>query len=294
MGLLYNISALKCSYNPGKRVVLEIDQLEIPAGKTVFIIGVSGIGKSTILETLGMMTNTIQRPEESAIVFHDNTGSKQYNLADLWKQADWRLSAFRNKHFSFIFQNTNLMNNLSAFENVQITQLIQGKSNAESRQRTKEILDILGLGDINRDHKIHNLSGGQRQRLAFARAIAPEFSVLFGDEPTGNLDMNNAYNLLDVLKQIITAKNRSAIIVSHDIDLALKYADLILYIQKGYREVRSNNGSHEIEPYGFIVPDSCILRTENKGWEINNIHYTKESLKQKLVKDLHHSLDFEN
>jgi ABC-type lipoprotein export system ATPase subunit len=294
MGSLYNISGLKCSYNQGKRIVLEIDQLDIPAGKTVFIIGVSGIGKSTILETLGMMTNTLHSPQGTVIRFIDSITEKQYNLADLWKQEDRRLSAFRNTHFSFIFQNTNLMNNLSAFENVQITQLIQGKSLVESRRKTKEILEVLGLKDINQDQNISNLSGGQRQRLAFARAIAPEFSVLFGDEPTGNLDMNNAHNLMDVLKQIVSAKNRSAIIVSHDIDLALKYADLILYIKKDYREVRNVNGSIEYEPFGYITSDSLFLRIENQKWTRSNIHYTTETLKQKLVTDLHHLSNLDN
>jgi ABC-type lipoprotein export system ATPase subunit len=294
MGSLYNISSLKCSYNQGKRVVLEIDHLEIPAGKTVFIIGVSGIGKSTILETLGMMTNTLHSPRETVLRFNDSVNDKQYNLADLWKQEDWRLSAFRNTHFSFIFQNTNLMNNLSAFENVQITQLIQGKSLLESRQRTKEILEVLGLKDINQDQNISNLSGGQRQRLAFARAIAPEFSVLFGDEPTGNLDMNNAHNLMDVLKQIVNTKNRSAIIVSHDIDLALKYADIIIYIKKDYREVRNVNGSTEYEPYGCITSDSLFLRIDNQQWTKNNILFNNESLKQKLVTDLHHFSNLDN
>jgi ABC-type lipoprotein export system ATPase subunit len=284
---LYQISALKCSYNQGKRVVLEIDHLEFPAGQTIFIIGVSGIGKSTILETLGMMNNTLHNPKETSFVFQDPNSGKQFNLADLWKKEDKVLSGFRNEHFSFIFQNTNLMNNLTAHENVHITQLIQGKSLSVARKRTKEILDVIGLKEINENQHINTLSGGQRQRLAFSRAIAPDFSVLFGDEPTGNLDINNAHNLMDVLKQIITEKQRSAIIVSHDIDLALKYADLIIYIQKEYREVQNPGGFIEQEPYGYISADSLFTRVDALNWRNTNAQFNNETLKQKFIKDLH-------
>jgi ABC-type lipoprotein export system ATPase subunit len=287
MSPLYQISALKCSYNQGKRTVLEIDQLEFPAGQTIFIIGVSGIGKSTILETLGMMNNTLLNPKETSLIFQDPKSGKKYNLVDLWKKEDRVLSGFRNEHFSFIFQNTNLMNNLSAHENVHITQLIQGKSYSEARKRTKEILEVIGLKEINEKQQINTLSGGQRQRLAFSRAIAPDFSILFGDEPTGNLDMNNAHNLMDVLKQIIIEKQRSAIIVSHDIDLAIKYADLIIYIKKEYREIQDHRGFIDCEPYGYISTDSLFSRVDALHWKNINGQFNNESLKQKLIKDLH-------
>ena len=103
MGALYKISGLKCSYNQGKRIVLEIDNLEIPAGKVVFIIGVSGIGKSTILETLGMMNNTIFKPESSVFFFNDPAAGDKINLATLWKQNDKSISGFRKNPSSSIF-----------------------------------------------------------------------------------------------------------------------------------------------------------------------------------------------
>lgn len=287
MESLYKISGLKCSYNLGKRIVLEIDQLEIPAGQTIFIIGVSGIGKSTILETLGMMNNTLYQPQATTLVFNDPTSGKSHNLPELWGKKDQVLSGFRNEHFSFIFQNTNLMNNLSAYENIHITQLIQGKTIHQARKKTREILEVIGLEEITENQHINTLSGGQRQRLAFSRAIAPDFSVLFGDEPTGNLDMNNAHNLMDVLKQIITEKKRSAVIVSHDIDLAVKYADMIVYINKEYREVHHPCKQTEKEPYGVITRESLFSRVDQSNWINKQERYTNESLKQKLIKDLH-------
>lgn len=287
MSTLFQISSLKCSYNQGKRIVLEIGQLEFPSAKTIFIIGVSGIGKSTILETLGMMNNTLYLPGQTTFIFGDPVSGNQHNLVDLWKKDDSTLSGFRNEHFSFIFQNTNLMNNLSAHENVQITQLIQGKTHNEAKKRTQEIFNIIGLGEIKENQQINTLSGGQRQRLAFARAIAPDFSVLFGDEPTGNLDMNNAHNLMDLLKQIIVEKERSAIIVSHDIDLAVTYADMILYIHKEYRESHDASGQTEWEPCGVINENSLFNRIDPHQWVGKHQRYSDESLKQKLIEDLH-------
>jgi ABC-type lipoprotein export system ATPase subunit len=288
MGALYKISGLKCSYNQGKRIVLEIDELEIPAGKIVFIIGMSGIGKSTILETLGMMNNTIFRPESSGFVFYDPATHDEINLAALWKQNDTIISGFRNKHFSFIFQNTNLMYNLTAYENIYITQLIQGKPLQEVKSRTKEILRIIGLDDIKEKQYVSSLSVGQKQRLAFARAIVTDFTVLFCDEPTGNLDMNNAYNLMDILQRNIYEHNRTAIIVTHDIDLAIKYADTIINIIQVHKEIFNLTGASELEPLGTIT-DHSVFRKENPdNWINRNERYTDEEIKKKLIKDLHY------
>jgi len=286
MNSLYRISGLKCSYDNGKHVVLEINDLELPAGQTIFIVGVSGIGKSTILETLGMMTNTLHIPESTTLIFENPLTGKRFNLVELWKMNDRALSAFRNEHFSFIFQNTNLMNNLSAYENVQVTQLIQGKSFGESLKRTREMFGVIGLGSVREKQNVHSLSGGQRQRLAFCRAIAPDFSVLFGDEPTGNLDITNARNVMDVLKKIISEKQRSAIIVSHDIDLALTYGDMIVNIQKKYRACEDNIEKGEMEPYGFISRDSVMQRIDPKTWRYREASISSESLKNTLVEEL--------
>jgi ABC-type lipoprotein export system ATPase subunit len=287
MGSLYSISSLQCSYNQGRHVVLEIDSLEIPPGKVVFIIGASGIGKSTVLEALGMMTYTLHNPREAKLVFQDPLNNGVTDLADLWRKGDRALSKFRNRHFSFIFQNTNLMSNLDAIENVLITQLIQGKSFSSSRKRTIEIMELIGLSDIKEGQLINTLSGGQRQRLAFCRAIAPDFTVLFGDEPTGNLDMNNAHNLMDVLKKILHEKGSSAIIVSHDIELAVKYSDMIIFIRKECRESGNMNGFKEVETSGRISIDGIYTKLNATRWLNREIHLSSESLKQKLVGELH-------
>ena len=287
MEMSYEISKLKCAYTPGKRIVLEIDRLDIPTGKINFIIGLSGIGKSTFLETLGMMNNTLCETEESRLIFIDPETKNQTDLIELWSRKDHILSSFRNSHYSFIFQNTNLMNNFTAFENVYVPQLIQGRSLRDVKNKTKEILKGIGLEEIKEKQSIHSLSIGQKQRLAFARAIIPDFSVLFCDEPTGNLDINNACNLMDMLSRVIYSKNRTAIIVSHDIDLAIRYADIIIYIMQVSREISISGCITEKEPYGLISDDSLYIKKDQGHWHYKNERLDNIELKEKLIRDLH-------
>jgi len=236
--VLFDISGLKCAYNNAE-TVLVINDLRIPAKKISVLLGISGAGKSTFLETLGLMNNTIV---EGELLFYPNNGSNVIKLAPLWNKED--LSKIRNKYFSFIFQNTNLMPNLTALENVCITQMIQGRTFLESLKRSREIMAKVGLENISENKKVYELSGGQQQRLAFVRAITPDFTVLFGDEPTGNLDDYNSEELMNIIRDEILESNKSAVIVSHNIDLAIKFADFIMVInknhEKGYGEISEN------------------------------------------------------
>lgn len=225
--LLYNIQDLKCSYREreGNAFVLQVENLQIPVGVITFFVGPSGVGKSTILETLGVMNDTIQSVEKFEY--------KGRDLSAIWSWQDSELSAFRNKEFSFIFQDTNLMPNFTALENIMITGLLQGLSVESSKKKAYELMSRLGV-PMEENRSIEKYSGGQRQRIAFARAILPKFNVLFGDEPTGNLDAKTADDLMTVLKDELVSKNASAIIVSHDLNIATKFADIIVNIQNGY------------------------------------------------------------
>ncbi|GLR16664.1 ABC transporter ATP-binding protein [Portibacter lacus] len=227
--LIYDISNLECQYIPGT-TVLRIPELQIPKGKLVFVLGVSGIGKSTFIETLGLMNKTIHVTPETSIKF--NNGNELEEIKNIWSRDNKALSKFRNDHFSFIFQNTNLMPNFSAGENMCISMLIEGKELAEVKEKVLEVMEKLNLDPDLYDRKIQELSGGQRQRLAFVRAIIAGFNVLFGDEPTGNLDRDTGHKLMRTLKENLAEFNRTGIIVSHDIDLALSFADIILLLSK--------------------------------------------------------------
>lgn len=272
---LFELRNLRCSYDKhyqegNSRVVLQIEHLALPRGRKIFIVGESGIGKSTILETLGMMNNTIVPDEQTLFTF--STEEKKFNLKDLWRQGDKGLSDFRLRNYSFIFQSTNLMKNFTAFENIAFTRMLQGFSKYSCFQHAKKILTDLGLEHVDEKRMAQELSGGQQQRLSFARAILPDFTVLFGDEPTGNLDAENAVRVMTILdNKLKEHTNASAIIVSHDMHLAINFADVIVKIRKKIRP-KQHEADEDIA-YGFI-DDTCVYTQQNSKWTNGKEVYT--------------------
>ena len=289
MGDMYfEISNLECAYHTGK-MVLKIGELQIPKGEMVFIVGQSGCGKSTILETLGLMNNTMQPSPLSKIVFNTPDG-ESIDYMELWsrKNNNKFLSDIRRRFFSFIFQQTNLMHNFNVYENIAITKMLQGASDIECRRITNEILREVALDDfiIMRDGgwspeskifgKSNEASGGQQQRMAFARALVSEYCVLFCDEPTGNLDPETADMLMNYLRTEITRKgNATAIIVSHDMKLATKYGDRIIKIFKHHRK-------EQADYYGYIDSESVFLRI-NEKWMHQNETISTDGIIDKLI-----------
>ncbi len=224
---LFEIKELVCAYKRG-RDVLKIDNLIIPANRLIVLIGISGSGKSTFLETIGLMNNTIKQGD---VLFHPVAGQPPISLKELWKRENRdKSSMIRRDYFSFIFQNTNLMPNFTAHENACLSQLLQGIPKEQAMQRVRETMQEMGLGGVEEWKSAVELSGGQRQRLAFVRAITPNFTVLFGDEPTGNLDEFNSRELMLKLRANLRSHQRSAIIVSHNIALSTEFADQLLIL----------------------------------------------------------------
>ncbi len=277
MEYIFDIKDMKCSYKKTgalqSDIVLEIDNLKIPQGKVVFFVGPSGIGKSTILETLGFMNKTV-----SSVSKFDYIGK---DVSNIWNWEDEKISAFRNKEFSFIFQQCNLMQNFTAYENVMATALIQGTSREEARKLANKVLKLMDLPS-NEDRPIYQYSGGQQQRLAFARAILPQFKVLFGDEPTGNLDVKSAENLMTVLIDAIKARQASAIIVSHDMHLAVNYADMIVQIQRVSRESEQIG----VEHYYGLINDASIYENDGTQWSHCGKVFTNDALYAKLMEEI--------
>lgn len=273
---IFEIQNLKCSYRKTGEIhpndmVLEIDSLQIPKGKVVFFVGPSGVGKSTILETLGFMNKTI--------VSVDTFNYCGQDVKNVWEWDDNKISDFRNSEFSFVFQQCNLMDNFTAYENVMATALIQGMNWNEARKKTHHVLELMEL-PANEDRPIYEYSGGQRQRLAFARAILPTFNVIFGDEPTGNLDPKTAENLMEVLTSVVRKENASAIIVSHDMHLAVDYADMIVQIQRV--PIDGEKEKHK----GLINASSFYEKQENKQWLHCGQEYTRNNLLMKLMEEM--------
>ncbi len=266
---LFEINNLKCSYNGGP-TVLDINKLSITKGKLVVIVGVSGSGKSTLLETLGLMNNTIKNGSSIKFLPSEN---ESLNFENLWDtKNNGAIYEVRRRHFSFIFQNTNLMPNFTVYENICLTQMLQGKSAKKSIERAEYFMNLIGLEEIDKNKKSYEISGGQAQRVAFVRAITPNFSVLFGDEPTGNLDEKNSSDLMRILKERIVDWNKTAIIVTHNIELALEFGDQIIMITKPNQ-------------HGTIEPENIFLRNDTDNYWTSKTKKLTKVLMNKYLKE---------
>ena len=297
MDLLYKIKNIDCKYFKAKQSVLKINDLNIHQGEIVFMIGASGVGKSTVLETLGLMNNTLVTNGASEFTFSVNGCSEDFTR--IWAKKESYLASIRKRYLSFIFQNTNLFETLNIADNGLITLLLQGDNERSAKRKVlplfkeiftndefKEIFTFNELNEIftrreleqtfsekeietlllesetkDAQRGIGEMSGGQRQRLAFVRAIAGNYSVLFADEPTGNLDWGNANNLMSKLIADIKHKESTAIIVSHDIALSVKHATKIILIDKESEIV--NDKKHS---FGVISKSNTFTKNADGEW----------------------------
>ncbi|PTM04331.1 MAG: hypothetical protein DA405_07650 [Bacteroidetes bacterium] len=262
---LYSIRNTACQYKSNIRPVLQLDKLDIERGKTYFIVGSSGVGKSTILETLGVMNNTIKVRDGGFIRFHSRDTGETQDIDQLWNKKESVLARFRKNNLSFIFQSTNLFGNLTAYQNASITPVLKGEKSEAAKLRARQLLAKLYPKDfvieIIKGKKVAEMSGGQRQRLAFARALGSDYEVLLADEPTGNLDHHNAHKLMKMLTDVVHRENRTSIIVSHDIELSVTYGDCVVLIAK--QEVEEADG---VFKYGLVNEQSVYERYQQGIW----------------------------
>lgn len=190
----------------GALQILKGVSLEVNKGEIVAIVGASGAGKSTLLNILGTLDKA-----DSGKLFIDHT--------DVSQLSSNQLSAFRNKKIGFIFQFHHLLAEFNALENVCIPAFIAGKSKTEAEKKAKLLLERLGLGE-RLDHKPAQLSGGEQQRVAVARALINDPALIFADEPSGNLDSNNARELHELFLSLRKDFGQTFVIVTHNEDLA--------------------------------------------------------------------------
>lgn len=204
--------------NFNKLEILKGVNLEISKGEIVSIVGSSGAGKTTLLTILG----TLARPDSGSVII---------NNEDVSKLSDKKLAAFRNQNIGFVFQFHQLLPEFTALENVCIPALIANKNKKESEKRASELLELFNLKD-RIDHKPSELSGGEQQRVAVARALINNPAVIFADEPSGNLDSNNAQELHQLFFKLRDDFKQTFVIVTHNADLA-KMADRTLTMRDG-------------------------------------------------------------
>ena len=216
---LIEINEMCKIYNPGENEVRALDHISVKIKKNEFvaIIGQSGSGKSTLMNMLGCLDIP-------------TSGSYYLNGQDVSALTDDELSDIRNLEIGFIFQGFNLIQNLTAFENVELPLIYRGVSKKERHELSLKALDKVNLS--NRiHHKPSEMSGGQQQRVAIARAIAQAPPVILADEPTGNLDSNSSKEIMYILKGL-HAEGSTVILITHDNSIA-EQADRIINIIDG-------------------------------------------------------------
>ena len=202
----------------GNLQVLKGISLETKEAEVLSIVGASGAGKSTLLQILGSLSMP-----DSGKVYIDNT--------DVFSLGSNAISDFRNKRIGFVFQFHHLLPEFTSLENVIIPAIIAKESMRSAKDRAKDLLTSLGLGD-RLSHKPGELSGGEQQRVAIARALINRPSVIFADEPSGNLDTVTKKEIHSLFFDLRDRYNQTIIIVTHDRDLAAM-SDRILEMRDG-------------------------------------------------------------
>lgn len=207
-------------YKIGEETVKALDDvsLEIERNKICAVLGTSGSGKSTLLNMLA----GIERPSSGEVYIG------KYRIDNL---TEAQLAKFRQSYTGFIFQSYNLLPTMTALENVALPLMFKGVDKEEREQRAMELLELVGVGNRYK-HRPSEMSGGQQQRVGIARAFVTEPSVIFADEPTGNLDSKTTAEVMDLMQKLIHTKDQTLVLVTHDKDVA-KYSDIIVNISDG-------------------------------------------------------------
>ncbi len=202
----------------GSLKVLKGIDIKIDSGEIVSIVGASGAGKTTLLQILG----SLDFPSSGNVII-DGTPINQLN--------EWQLARFRNKKIGFVFQFHQLLPEFTAVENCFLPALIGGANKSEAEKKAIELLDFLGLAN-RLHHKPSELSGGEKQRVAIARALINNPSVVFADEPSGNLDSKNQEELMQLFVSLRNQFKQTFVIVTHDEHLSVN-SDRIIYMKDG-------------------------------------------------------------
>lgn len=238
---MIELKSISKNYVTRKGVVTRaLDQLSLsfPDRGLVFILGKSGSGKSTLLNILGGLDTA-------------DSGEFLINGKNIEGFSQPELDHYRNAHVGFVFQDFNIIETFSVYENVGLALQLQGHK--DDKKRIDKMLDFVGLSNYGK-RKGNEVSGGQKQRIAVARALIKEPTIILADEPTGNLDSKTSHQIMELLKKV--AKDNLVIVVSHDPEEAELYGDRVIKIRDG--KVFEDTGSHRMEsverPFELIHP----------------------------------------
>lgn len=225
-----NVTKVYGKSNEKQTQALNGISFSVEKGEFIGIMGASGSGKSTLLNIL----STLDKP---------TSGTIHINQADVTKLKGNQLADFRAKEIGFIFQDFNLLENLTAQENIAVPLSLQGVKPKDIKKKVNAVAERLSISHIL-DSYSAKISGGQKQRVAAARALVTQPTILLGDEPTGALDSKSAKDLLDTMEELNTKDNVSILLVTHDA-FSASYCQRILFIKDGviHQEVKRGEQS---------------------------------------------------
>jgi len=218
--IVIQIKGVKKSFEMGKIVVdvLKNINFEIYSSEFVILFGPSGAGKTTIIDLVA----GLDKPDEGEIFVRDE---------DITQLDEDSLAHYRNKRIGLVFQEFNLIPNMTALENVVLPLVFDNFSRRLREEKAKKILTDLGLNE-RFNHRPFELSGGEQQRVAVARAMINNPWILLVDEPTGDLDSKNAEDIMNLLSKLNKVSKRTILMVTHNLDY-LQYADRVLMLKDG-------------------------------------------------------------
>lgn len=220
VGNIIELSNVRKVYRMGEEKVVALDSIsyEIEKGEFCCLLGTSGSGKSTLLNLMA----GLEKPTRGEIKINN------YNLEKLHER---QLAKLRQKYIGFVFQSYNLLEHLTALENVTLPLIFKGVPKREREKKAKEMLKAVGL-ENRMNHKPSQMSGGQQQRVSIARAFISNPEIVFADEPTGNLDSKTTLEIMKLITEMAEEYKQTLIIVTHDLELS-RYADKIIQIKDG-------------------------------------------------------------
>lgn len=249
------VKNVKKIYQMGHEKICAVDgvNFEILKGEFCCLLGTSGSGKSTLLNLMA----GIEKATSGQIIIKGK---------NIHKMNEKNLAKFRQKYLGFVFQSYNLMNSMTALENVEFPLVFKRVKPKKRKKLASDMLKQVGL--VKRlNHKPKEMSGGQQQRVGIARAFVAKPEIVFADEPTGNLDTKTTMEVMDLIKTIAKENNQTIVMVTHDRRLA-DYADKIIHILDGKIQnveiVRNSSDIEKTEELKGQVEDKEILKVKNQ------------------------------
>ncbi|MCY4519988.1 MAG: ABC transporter ATP-binding protein [Caldilineaceae bacterium] len=238
---IINIEGISKEFQLGDITVAALRgvDLQIFPGNFVSIMGPSGSGKSTLMNILGCLDTP-------------TAGSYRLDGDDVAKMSERRLARVRSQKIGFVFQSFNLLARTSALANVELPLIYNGVSRRQRREKARQALELVDLGD-RMDHKPNELSGGQQQRVAIARALVNDPSMILADEPTGNLDTETGTDIMNLFAELNERERITLVLVTHDPEVS-EYTRRTIHLRDGLVEDITNSAGYKAMANRAAIP----------------------------------------